>query len=154
VTRVYVASSWRNKYQPDVVTKLRVAEYEVYDFRHPEPGNEGFSWAQVEPGYGDWPCDVRAWHRMTSHKIARAAFKLDFDAMKAADACVLVLPAGRSAHLEAGYFASGAGKRLVVLMPESQEPDLMYLMANAVVGTTEEAVACLDSYYKFQRSER
>ena len=33
--RIYVASSWRNLYQPTVVTALRQEGYEVYDFRYP-----------------------------------------------------------------------------------------------------------------------
>lgn len=36
--------------------------------------------------------------------------------MKWADTCVLALPCGRSAHLEAGWM-SGAGKKLIVYMP-------------------------------------
>ena len=147
---IYVASSWRNVLQPEVVKRLEAADYEVYDFRHPELGNEGFSWKQVEPSYGGWPCDASAWHRYTSHPLARAGFKLDYDAMKAADACVLVLPSGRSAHLEAGYF-NGAGKKLIVLMAEPQEPDLMYLMANAVVDSIEKVIESLNASYKFRK---
>ena len=30
---IYVASSWRNTYYPEVVQALRDAGYEVYDFR-------------------------------------------------------------------------------------------------------------------------
>lgn len=151
---IYIASSWRNKLQPEVVARIREAGYEVYDFRHPEPGSEGFSWTQADPAWVDGTkVNVAGWHMLTMQRIARQGFKLDYDAMKASDACVLVLPAGRSAHLEAGYFR-GFDKRLIVLMPEAQEPDLMYLMANAVVGTVDEVIGCLDSYYGFRRSER
>jgi hypothetical protein len=31
--KIYVASSWRNEYYPEVVEKLREAGHEVYDFR-------------------------------------------------------------------------------------------------------------------------
>ena len=33
--KIYVASSWRNERQPDVVQALRNAGHDVYDFRHP-----------------------------------------------------------------------------------------------------------------------
>ena len=33
--KIYVASSWRNGYYPDVVDKLREAGHDVYDFRNP-----------------------------------------------------------------------------------------------------------------------
>lgn len=33
--KIYVASSWRNSYYPDVVNKLRATGHDVYDFRNP-----------------------------------------------------------------------------------------------------------------------
>ena len=36
--KIYVASSWRNVYYPDVVAKLRKTGHEVYDFRNPPSG--------------------------------------------------------------------------------------------------------------------
>lgn len=59
------------------------------------------------------------------HERACEGFGLDFDAMKWAHACVLLLPSGNSAHLEAGWFA-GKGKPVAVLVPELREPELMY----------------------------
>ena len=52
--------------------------------------------------------------------------------MKWADAFVLLLPCNRSAHLEAGW-AIGRGKPTVIYTPEPSEPELMYLLADAVV---------------------
>ena len=128
--RIYVASSWRNGMQPDVVAFLVQQGHDVYDFRHPAPGNDGFSWSQLD---GDW----REWTPETyiaalGHPIAESGFKLDMDALRWCDACVLVLPCGRSAHLEAGW-AAGAGKRVVIYMPGKEEPELMYKMCRAVV---------------------
>jgi hypothetical protein len=36
--KIYVASSWRNGQQQDVVARLRAAGHEVYDFRAPDAG--------------------------------------------------------------------------------------------------------------------
>lgn len=33
--KIYVASSWRNTYYPSVVSALRDAGHDVYDFRNP-----------------------------------------------------------------------------------------------------------------------
>ncbi len=52
--RIYVASSWRNAHQPELVKALQDAGHEVYDFRHPAPGNEGFQWSQIDPNWKDW----------------------------------------------------------------------------------------------------
>ena len=54
------------------------------------------------------------------------------DALNTADVLVLVLPSGRSAHVEAGYHA-GHGKPVVVFIPEERsEPELMYKMFTAI----------------------
>lgn len=76
-----------------------------------------------------------------SHPVAQKGFRSDFDAMRWADTCVLVLPCGRSAHLEAGYFV-GAQKRLVVLLSDG-EPELMYSMASKICITMEEMIAAV-----------
>ena len=47
MARIYVASSWRNKYFPEVVTRLREAGHEVYDFRNPPHGGAGFHWTDT-----------------------------------------------------------------------------------------------------------
>ena len=43
--KIYVASSWRNEFYPEVVEKLREAGHEVYDFRNPPSGDPGFKWS-------------------------------------------------------------------------------------------------------------
>lgn len=122
--KIYLASSWRNLHQPAVLAALRFAGHDVYDFKNPEPGNNGFGWKQCDPELTTHLSPERL-RRVLAHPVAVAGFKLDFDAMNWADVCVLLLPSGMSAHLEAGWFA-GAGKRVVVLAPEIREPELMY----------------------------
>ena len=63
------------------------------------------------------------------------------EALKAADTCVLVLPCGRSAHAEAGWMA-GAGKRVIVYIPEMVEPELMYKLFDEVVDNLDDLVNC------------
>ena len=128
--KIYVASSWRNMMQSAVVATLRCAKFEVYDFKNPAPGNEGFAWKEVDPNWMDWAPEKFV--ECLQAPVAQAGFNSDFDAMKWADCGVLVLPCGRSAHLEAGYFV-GAGKPLHILLhPEKFEPELMYLMATTI----------------------
>jgi len=128
--KIYLASSWRNLHQPEVVRYLRELGHEVYDFRHPIPDNEGFSWREINPTWRHW-C-VEDFLEALKHPVSERGFGYDMDALRACDACVLLLPSGRSAHLEAGW-AAGAGKRLVIFIPIYDEPELMYLMAAGVV---------------------
>ena len=127
--RIYVASSWRNEYQPGIVQALRDAGHEVYDFRNPAPGNSGFQWSEIDRDWLNWTPEVFA-NLVSTHSVAAAGFALDKAALDWCDTCVLVLPCGRSAHLEAGY-AAGQGKRtLFFLHPNRFEPELMYLLGH------------------------
>ncbi len=55
MAKIYVASSWRNSYQQDVVSFLRNEGHEVYDFTHPNSDmNYGFSWSNIDPNWKNW----------------------------------------------------------------------------------------------------
>lgn len=134
--RIYVASSWRNQYQPTVVSALRSEGFEVYDYRNPEPGNNGFSWRAIDPEWESHKEDVAAYLKLLEHPIAEAGFKLDMDALKACDLCIMVMPCGMSASLETGY-AVGAGKPTCIFVPGLREPDLMAKMADLVTDDVD-----------------
>lgn len=137
--KLYVASSWRNAEQPNVVANLRSAGHEVYDFKNPFHGNKGFAWSDCDP---DWKAHTpEQFREMLNHPIAIAGFKSDWEAMLWADAGVLVMPCGRSAHIEAGYFV-GAGKPLIILLADG-EPELMYKMATKLCLSIDETVLAL-----------
>lgn len=138
--RVYIASSWRNELQPEVVARLRTAGHLVYDFRHPRPGDDGFSWAEIDPNWKGW--SAAEYVAALSHPTAAAGFRSDMDALRRCDACVLVQPCGISAHLEFGW-AVGAGKLGVVLVPGIREPELMLSMANHLALDLDDVVEWL-----------
>jgi hypothetical protein len=111
---IYVASSWRNERQPAVVLNLRDAGHDVYDFRNPSDGDSGFHWSELDSEWEGWtPAKYKS--MIESSPIARAGFQKDMEAMVWADAFILVMPCGRSAHLELGW-ACGAGKKTCILL--------------------------------------
>lgn len=138
--RVYVASSWRNAWQPGVVARLREEGHDPYDFRNPAPGQHGFAWSDIDPAWEAWGWE--AYLKALRSPVAQEGFRLDMDALRGADAVVLVMPCGRSAHLELGY-AIGAGQRTVILLEGAEEPELMYLMADFVTASLEQVCAFL-----------
>lgn len=154
--RLYVASSWRNAHQPDLVADLRVY-HEVYDFRHP-PGGEhlGFSWSDVDPDWTSW--SAGQYVAALDHPIAAAGFESDFGAMEWAEGCILVLPCGRSAHLEAGWFV-GAGKPLFILLDQQEfghdaghhVTELMYRMATKIYTDRDELLVELADHERRRR---
>jgi hypothetical protein len=132
--KIYVASSWRNCLQPGIVHALRRCGHDVYDFRAPAPGNDGFRWSEIDPDWQAWtPEQYRA---ALDHRIAVAGYGHDIAALRGCDACVLVLPAGRSASWEFGY-AMGQGKRGYVVQFEPQEPELMFREAKIITQMDE-----------------
>lgn len=135
MSKVYVASSWRNQYYPEVVKALRDAGHEVYDFRNPPHGGNGFRWTDIDENAPNWSFDEYA--KGLRHPKAERQFTADLEALEWADACALVLPCGRSAHTEAGWMA-GKGKRVIVYIPEMQEPEMMYNLFDDIVGTLKD----------------
>lgn len=137
---IYVASSWRNPYYEDVVKCLRKEGLSVYDFRNPPHGGAGFHWTDVDENAPNWTFEQYA--EGLHHPLAERQFEADWEALKAADTCVLVLPCGRSAHTEAGCMA-GAGKRVIVFIPEMEEPELMYKLFDKVVGSIDDLLKAI-----------
>ncbi len=143
---IYVASSWRNDRQPLVVAVLRHAGFDVYDFKHPKPDDDGFHWSEVMPSaryegagvaYESVPAEEFA--LALEHPTARKGFASDFDAMHRSGICVLVLPCNKSAHLELGWFA-GEGRRTAILLEDKVTPELMYRMVDLVTPSLDTLV--------------
>ena len=140
MAKIYVASSWRNPYYPEVVERLRAEGHEVYDFRNPPHGGNGFRWTDIDKNAPNWT--FKEYSEGLRHQKAERQFAADLEALEWADTCVLVLPCGRSAHTEAGWMA-GAGKRVIAYIPEMVEPELMYKLFDGVVGSLDDLVESL-----------
>jgi hypothetical protein len=109
-----------------------------------DPATDTECWRHVGTGYAgclrlvgnfaipkkgsDWEAKDE-YLRMIEHPRAIEGFDADFAAMQKADTFVMVLPCGKSAHLELGW-AVGAGKRTAVLLEDPVEPELMYRMVD------------------------
>jgi nucleoside 2-deoxyribosyltransferase len=136
--KIYLASSWRNTQQPVILNLLKENGFEVYDFRDPL---YGFRWSSIDPNWLNWT--PTQFMKNCKHSKALKGFNKDFDAMLQSDCCVLLLPCGRSAHLEAGWFI-GAGKPVhILLSTEKFEPELMYNLATGIHSTTEKLIFSL-----------
>lgn len=133
--KIYVASSWRNEFQPQIVAALRSSGHEVYDFRNPPNGSGGFAWSDIDKNWINWTSEQ--YRKALNDPIAIEGFNSDFDGMKWADVCVMVLPCGRSANTEAGWM-KGAGKTVYVYSPIKQEPELMYKIYDGIITSVDE----------------
>jgi len=121
--KIYIASSWKNVTDTRALARvLRGEGHEAYDFTDPE----NFIFEASEPGQ---PREGIDWLKFLDAESTKKAYHVDKTGLDWADTVVLFLPAGRSAHLEAGY-GVGAGKDLFIYgdLPRG-EFDVMYLMA-------------------------
>lgn len=153
---IYLASSWRNEMQPEVLLALRTEGHSVYDFRNPTKSwsadtigddSGGFQWSAIDPQWEDWT--PWAYRQALQTSVASQGYQYDFEAMEVSDIAVLLLPSGRSAHIEAGYFAGHPDKQLHILVPDELrprdkwEPELMYKLADEVHGSVTSLVRAL-----------
>jgi len=139
--KVYLIGSLRNPEVPDLGKVLRVAlgeEWTVFDDWYaagPEaddywrtyPINRGDTYATALKGYA--ARNVQAFDRKHLNECTHA---------------VLVLPAGKSGHLELGR-CIGAGKRTIIFLDADYDRwDVMYGLADAVVSTEDELLKELE----------
>lgn len=147
---VYVAASWRTDHQPAVVKALREAGHEVYDYRNP-PSSSAITWSDISPWWAGLTPEELS--QLLSQPVARGAFEVDMGALRACDACVLLLPSGRSSHLELGW-AAGAGKRTAILLDGGSEAELMSLMADRLCEDLDDLLYILSVWAEDLRGLR
>lgn len=150
MARIYISSSWKNEHQPALVAKLREQGHKVYDFRHPEGRNDRNVWEGVtadlhlNTAYQQGILTPDDYDRLLTDKCVLDRFNDHFNAMSDADTCVLLLPCGRSSHVEAGYMA-GAGKRVYVYDTSTHvTPELMYLTFDGYFHYEEDLLKALN----------
>ena len=123
--KIYLATSWKNEHYERVLKLLTDKGYEVYDFR-----KDGFYWEKVGLDTTRY-WSMEDYYKALQHNEAFRSFHRDVNALDNADICVLLLPSGRSSHLEAGY-AIGQCKKVIIyfdLAEQDFQPDLMYKWA-------------------------
>jgi len=141
--KIYVASSWRNAYQPGVVEALRKAGHDVYDFRQPQPGDDGFHWSEIDGGWKEWTLPQYA--KALDHPVAARGFASDMGALQTSDLVVLVLPSGRSASWEYGWWCGMTMLQGIVHCPEKVEPELMY-RGSVFTSTVDELASAVERW--------
>lgn len=123
-----MASSWKNPFYQTVIDELNI-HFKVLDWRK---YGKGFTWDQVSIDNNDSVDSIEYRRILYTNPIARAGFNSDFVMMQEAHIGVLLLPCGKSAHLEAGWFW-GQNKPLFILTFANEiQPELMYLGAKSL----------------------
>lgn len=132
---VYLIGSLRNPAVPGVAEELRTMGHKVYDDWYGAGPKADDHWQEYEDGR------KRNFRDALAGEAAQHIFNFDKKLIQASDAVLLVLPAGKSGHLEFGY-ARGIGKAAVILLDgEPERFDVMYNFASLVTTDLAEASA-------------
>ena len=133
--KIYVIGSMRNKQIPVVANRLRAEGFDAFDewFAPGEQADE--KWKEYEQLRGrEFIEALQGYH-------AKHVFEFDKFHLDTCDVAVLVLPAGRSGHIELGY-VRGCKKPCYILLEEQTDRfDVMYGFATKVFATTEDLIA-------------
>ena len=138
--KLYTASSWRNEKYSSVVELLLFEGHRIYNFRD---ANSWFKWEEIDEKWESW--NNIQFVQALSHPLSKKAFSADFRGMQWADACVLIMPCGKSAHIEAGYM-KGKGKPLYILLDgEATRAELTYSIADGIFESVPQLLQRLAS---------
>jgi len=134
--KIYIASSWKNENMvKEWASVLRTEGHEVDAFCDDPKGRYVFHFSEI--GH---PSELDAINFLDDDRTLKA-FMEDKKWLNWADVCLLILPSGKSAHLEAGY-AVGRGKKLVIWQAyyPRGEFDVMYGFADLVTDKATEVL--------------
>lgn len=138
--KIYIASSWKNKEKVrELASKLRSWGHEVFDFTDRDTRPKGTDWFNCPADKWDGPSLATIEYKeFLAHPTSGLIFSSDMSGLHWADTVVLLLPSGRSSHMEAG-FAPGSGKDLFIFgdLPLG-EFDPMYHFAKGCYHLNEE----------------
>lgn len=117
--KIYLIGSLRNPAVPELGNELRRLGFDVFDDWYAAGEKADDAWQAYEQGRGHTFAEALQGY------AAQHVFKFDRQHIFESHLGVLVLPAGKSGHIEAGLLV-GQGKPVYVLLPE--EPDRFDVM--------------------------
>ena len=133
MANIYLIGSLRNPKIIEIALKLRAAGHEVFD-----------DWISAGPEADDY------WQKYETAKgnnykqglagyAAKHVYEFDKFHLDRNDIAILVLPAGKSGHLELGYMI-GKGKPGYILLEDPDRWDVMYQFATGVYYELDELI--------------
>ena len=126
----FIASAWRNRDQVlELTKKLRMKNKTVYSFLEAPHAKER---VDINPEE-----HMKMVEKMDIQKdpYIKAAFDNDMNGEKNSECLILLLPAGKSAHIEAGV-AYGLGKKCI-LIGKPDVSDSLYLIFEEIYPDIE-----------------
>lgn len=121
---VYLIGSLRNPDVPKIAEELRKAGFEVFDDWYAAGEIADDAWRDYEKGR------KRSYPEALQSYAAKHVFEFDLYHLNRATMGVLVMPAGKSGHLELGYLIGQGKPGFVFFDGEPERWDVMYQFAS------------------------
>ena len=131
---IYLIGSLRHPRVREVAAALRAHRLEVFDDWHAAGPEADDIWQRYEQERG------RSYREALVAKHARMVLDFDRDNLNRSTAAVLVMPAGKSGHLELGYIIGQGKPGYVLLEQEPERWDVMYAFASGIYYWTDELI--------------
>lgn len=129
--KLYVIGSLRNEEVPRIADYLRTTtEWDVFDDWYSAGPTADDCWRDYEKGKG------HTYRQALMGHAAQHVFEFDKHHLDQSDAALLVLPAGKSCHLELGYMV-GRRRPTFILLDEPDRWDIMYNFVDKVATEIE-----------------
>ncbi len=131
---IYLISSLKNDDVPEISNKIEEETgVEVFDSWYSPGPNADDHWKEYEEARG------RSYEEALKHYAGKHVFEFDKFHIDRATIGLLILPSGKSAHLELGYMI-GKGKRCYVLMDVPDRWDVMYQFTTGIYFNMEDLI--------------
>lgn len=128
---LYLTGSLRNPRVPEIANRLRGVGHQVFDDWYASGNEADEKWQAYEQQRG------RTYEEALNGLAADHVCEYDFKHLALADSIVLILPAGKSAHIEYGW-ALGCHKPAYIYFDQLPERwDVMYKRATRRFYTME-----------------
>lgn len=137
MTQLYLIGSLRNPAVPLLGVEFRQLGFDVFDDWYAAGEKADDAWREYEQNRG------HTFGQALRGFAAQHVFGFDYHHLKQADIGVLVMPAGKSGHIEAGFLV-GQGKPVYVLLPgEPERFDVMYAFFAGVFCDKDDLLVAL-----------
>lgn len=124
--QIYLIGSLRNEVVPEVAKRLRAAGFDVFDdWFAPGPEADDF-WRKYEKKRG------HTYGEALNGWAAKHIYEFDKHHIDQSHIAVLLMPAGKSGHLELGYMLGQGKPGYILFDAEPERWDVMYQFADGV----------------------
>ncbi len=129
MNKLYLIGSLRNEKIPGIANEIRKLNIDVFDDWYASGPEADDYWQAYEKGKGN------TFSQALDGTFAEHVFHYDLENLDNSDLAVLVLPAGKSGHLEFGYMLGMNKVGYILLDGEPDRYDVMYNFADGVFNS-------------------